>query len=337
VNGIRNDHDIIYSGIFKNADEIEMDWDVPNADTGIQTWARVPYTGSTEQAVITADNALSLAVGSWLSGETGGGLNILGAAQPLEESSAMRIGPLGISSIIEQGLLQADFNFPKPVQVMAVVDVDETMGGSCGGSAMFDGTGDDQTGEISGTFTFSNYCEEGIIINGRGELYGKVDLFSDEVVFLHFIFTDMNVLFGNESVTLDGRIRVNYLTSPPFMLLSYVYADNNLGVSYWLKDLIVDMVEGFDYVDFTDLMGRYYDPDHGYVEVEIDEPIRIYDDDLWPASGKFILVGAEGNQGGNTKASLEFLSETSFLVEADTDGDGVYDDYSSGPRFWSEL
>ena len=153
----------------------------------------------------------------------------------------------------------------------------------------------------------------------------------------HFTFTSMTIVLRNQSVTLDGRIRVSYLTSPPFMVLSYVYKDNNTGVSYWLKDLVVEMVAGLDYVDITDIMGRYYDPDQGYVEVEIEESIRMYDDDIFPSSGKFSLVGAEGNQGGNTKASLEFLSETTFLVEADTDGDGAFDDYSSGIQMWPEL
>lgn len=338
MNGIRNDHNILYSGIFQNAAEIAMDWEVPNADTGTQTWARVPYTGSTEQAVITADNALTLTVGTWVSGVTGSGLSAIGAVQKTEGGSADKLSVLDIPFILEDSFRQVGFRVVKPgAFVGAVVDINETMDGSCGGSARFVGTGDDQTGDISGTFRFNNYCEEDIIINGQGELSGIIDLFSDELVFYHFIFTDMTILFGNQSVTLEGRIRVSYLASPSFMVLSYVYTDNNTGVSYWLKDLVVEMVEGFDYVDITDLMGRYYDPDEGYAEIEIEESIRLYDDDLWPSSGKFFLVGAEGNQGGNTMTSLEFLSETSFLVEADTDGDGAYDDYSSGNQLWPEL
>ena len=57
VNGIRNDHDILYLESFENSDEITMDWEVPSADTGTETWTRVPYTGSTDQAVITSENA----------------------------------------------------------------------------------------------------------------------------------------------------------------------------------------------------------------------------------------------------------------------------------------
>jgi len=335
VNVNRNDHNILYSGVFANTDEIDMDWDVPNADSGSETWTRVPYTGITEQAVITAENALALTVGTWLSGTTGAELSVIGAVQENEGGAAEKLGLLDMPFIFEKGFRQVNFTvFNGETLMGALLDISETINGTCGGSARFEGTADDQTGDFSGTFRFNNYCEENIIVNGQGEITGIIDLFSEELVFYHYAFTGMTVSFGNQSFTLDGRVRVSYLSSPPFMVLSYVYTDNT--VSYWLKDLIIDIVEGLDYVDITDVMGRYYDPAYGYTEIELEEPIRIYNDGFWPASGKFLLVGAVGNQGGSTSASLEFLSETSFLVEADTDGDGAYDDYSSGIQLWSE-
>jgi hypothetical protein len=39
--GVRNWHDINYSGLFANANEIDMDWDVPGAETGMENWRRV--------------------------------------------------------------------------------------------------------------------------------------------------------------------------------------------------------------------------------------------------------------------------------------------------------
>jgi len=35
-----------------------------------------------------------------------------------------------------------------------------------------------------------------------------------------------------------------------------------------------------------------------------------------------------------TKALLTFLNSTEFRVEADTDGDGLYNDYNSGSLWW---
>ena len=74
--------------------------------------------------------------------------------------------------------------------------------------------------------------------------------------------------------------------------------------------------------------GTYYRWWHATVEtVEVDRAVTIT-----PVGHR-----VEGTQGGNTKARLNFLSATEFLVEADTDGDGLYDDYSSGTLLWSDI
>ena len=56
-----------------------------------------------------------------------------------------------------------------------------------------------------------------------------------------------------------------------------------------------------------------------------------------PSSGDLIVTGDTGIGGGATRARLTALNNTAFLVEADTDGDGQYDDYSSGAVSWDEI
>jgi hypothetical protein len=80
--------------------------------------------------------------------------------------------------------------------------------------------------------------------------------------------------------------------------------------------------------------GRFYDPEFGYVELSVEGLIQINVTDRWPSSGVMILTGAQGGSGGPTRARLTFLNATEFLVEADTDGDGAYDDYNSSPQLW---
>jgi hypothetical protein len=46
--GIRNVHYINYFGFFQSSDEINMDWDVPGAGTGSESWKRISYTDSTD-------------------------------------------------------------------------------------------------------------------------------------------------------------------------------------------------------------------------------------------------------------------------------------------------
>ena len=63
--------------------------------------------------------------------------------------------------------------------------------------------------------------------------------------------------------------------------------------------------------------------------ISVDDIIRIWDVDVGPSSGSLILSGAQG-----TKALLTFLNSAEFRVDADTDGDGFYNDYSSGTQLW---
>ena len=298
--GTRHDHDIIYSGLFVNPDEIAMDWDVPNADSGTGTWKRVSYTGNAYQAVVTEENALSLATDAWIASDTG-------------------------------GRIQLYFLTGDPT------NVDETIEGFCGGTARIVGTIDDQTGFFDGTLTYNEYCEEIFSLDGVAEFSGHTDLASGNPFHYLYNFSDITLVTDEDSYTVSGRKGFDFTDPQPEMLMSFVFLDNNLLESYWLKDLILEFAEILDYFELNSAIGRFYDPEFGYVDLSIEDTIQINDPDRWPVSGTMILTGVEGTQGGNTKARLNFLSATEFLVEADTDGDGLYNDYSSGTLLWSDI
>jgi hypothetical protein len=298
----------------------------------LENWRRISYTGIIDQAVITAENASIIAVGTWISGDTGASVGILGAVAEVQEDTGADNGVEAMMFLFDNVVLQTIPNETSGAIVGTVQGVEETIDGTCGGNARLVGSGDDQTGEIEGTITFNNYCDAGVTLNGVAEIFMHIDLVSEDIY--HYLFTFKNLTARQEgySSTIDGRIGANYVMSPPNMLLSYVVNDNLTGKSFWLKDLIIEMIEGISYVDITSATGRYYDPDYGYVEYNIVQVIRSYDGDAWPASGTMIFFGAD-----NTKIRFTFISATEFLVEADTDGDGAYDDYSSGTQLWSEL
>ena len=77
--------------------------------------------------------------------------------------------------------------------------------------------------------------------------------------------------------------------------------------------------------------GLEYEPDHGYVDVTTEEVFVIHDGDDWPSSGIHLIIGADGNE-----AKLTAIDNLSFRLEADTDGDGIYD-WDSGPLLWSDY
>jgi len=113
-------------------------------------------------------------------------------------------------------------------------------------------------------------------------------------------------------------------------VLKFKNPDTNNFETYWLD---VDQIqlgdEGGPYTDLTNINGRYYDYEYGYVDISVGDIIRILDADVGPSSGSLILTGVQG-----TKALLTFLNSTEFSVDADTDGDGFYNDFYSGTQLW---
>jgi hypothetical protein len=315
-----------------------MDWDVPGAENGMTTWRRVPYAGETDQAVITEENALSMAVNAWLGGEIGSAVGFVGAVEESPITTFDSLGILDTLYILDNVIQNVDMGDESKGPIIgALIDVNELENGSCGGNLRVIGTVDDQTGEVEAAVSLNNFCEEGVTLDGNAEMTGEIDLFSEDFRNYLLKFIDLSVQYEGLSVTIDGRMFANFELSPILILLSYVVTDNTVADTFWLKDLIVRITENFNSDDITDLTGRYYDPDFGYAEIEIEETIHINFNDMWPSSGKMVLIGAVTGQGGNTTTRLTFLSATEYLVEADTDGDGAYDDYSSGILLWSEL
>ncbi|MDX1775865.1 MAG: hypothetical protein R3297_04735 [Desulfobulbales bacterium] len=330
--GVRNAHDTYYSGLFATVDEVDMDWDVPGAATGVENWRRVPYSGVVDQALITADNAATIALGTWISGDTGSSIGILGTGAEARDDTRADQRIDAMQHLFDNVALQVIPDESGGIAISSVQSFDEAIYGTCGGNARLIGSGDDQTGEIEGTITFNNYCDAGITLNGIADIFMHIDLGSEDIYHYLITFTDLTARQEGYSSTIDGRIGADYTVYPYLTLLSYVVNDNLAGKSYWLKDLISEITEGFNYIEIAAVTGRYYDPDYGYVEYSIEQPIRIYDDDAWPTSGIMLFWGS-----ADTKIRFTFLNEAEYLVEADTDGDGAYDDYSSGPQLWSEL
>jgi hypothetical protein len=295
---------IYYDGQFVNANEIEADWDVPNALNGISKWKRVPYEGIWDQALIDSENALILAQETLLSGNMGMQMYIY-------------------------------YLNGKTTNVVDSIQV-----GSCGGNKILNGIIDALSGEFTGTLQYNDFCDDvrtdGFTVNGNAETAGYTDLDNNIGMDFQNTFKDLTYVLGENSFSFNGRKAIDRTVSPHAVLLSYVFTDNNTGISYWLKDWVFRHIHGDGYFENVSVIGRFYDPDFGYVELSIEEGIVIYAEDYWPSSGKLVLTGAEGTQGGDTKIRITYLSATEYLVESDTNGDGAYD-YNSGTLLFEDL
>lgn len=260
--------------------------------------AGISYTGITTQARIDEVNAVALAIGTWNSSDIGSNIDIFDSVQS------------------NDNILYGSCNIP---------------GGDNG--AIINGDVDDTTGIFNGTISFTNFCDEGMTINGPANFNGTVDLFTEEIINFTISFSSLALNFGEESITINGTMTANYDSAPILVTMSFIIRDNNLMKTYWFRDAQIQLVSNVDYVEIIGISGSYYDPDFGFVEIAAGQAIRLYDTENWPSSGTIILTGAQGTV-GDTKARLTFLSLTEYQVEADTDGDGFYNDYNSGILSW---
>jgi len=298
------------------------------------------YTGVTTAVTIDADNADTLLLGAYEGGLTASVFNVFGVARA--ESSHSNSGPrmLALTWVLEIFLYELDMQPQEPASYAGAIITDsETLFGSCGGSVYYDVGLDSIFGDFSGTADFREYCDAtnpDIVLDGRTDFSGDYDPLSFEIDDFSFIFREFTVTSGTGGYILNGSLNGSASTTRADISTSSVLQDSATGKTYWLKDFAIKVVKGNGFVDI-ELTGRYYDHDYGYVDVASQEPFRVYDYADWPARGILIMEGDEGVQGGNTMARLTVLDEDTYQVEADTDGDGTFDDYDSGPLAWIDI
>jgi hypothetical protein len=181
----------------------------------------------------------------------------------------------------------------------------------------------DVTGTYDGTFIFSQFCEDGIVISGDTNINGTVNLATAEILTVTYVFESLTV----DDFTYKGDVFVNDAVTPQIITLDLLAKDSASDKVYWAKDysLIITDINATDVE--IEVTGTYYDPDQGYVTVSTSEPLLVSTED-WPIFGILLCVGDK-----NTKARLTAINEYSYRIEADTNGDDTFD-YSSGDLIW---
>jgi hypothetical protein len=298
------------------------------------------YTGVTTPVAIDADNAETLLVGAYEGGLVASVFNILGAARAEATHSITMPRMVVLAEVFEAFLNELDLQPQHPAPYAGAIITDsETLPGSCGGSVYYDVGLDSIMGDFSGTADFREYCDASnpdLVLDGITDFSGDYEVFSLEIEDFTFIFRDLALTSSAGSYILNGSLNGSASAVRADINTSSVLEDAGTGKTYWLKDFVIKALQGNGFVDI-ELTGRYYDHDYGYVDVSTEEPFRVNDYENRPASGILTMEGAAGEQGGNTMARLIALDGDSFQIEADTDGDGSFDDYDSGPIPWNGI
>jgi hypothetical protein len=280
------------------------------------------YTGSTEQATLALGNSQALAIGSY-SGGSVGSFNISSSLAQNTESS------IDVGAYHRQRLLDAIKNSAQQVDyisasrnssaVSAALQTD-TLHGPCGGSLEVSMDVNESTGNFSGTFSYSGYCDSGVTMTGDGRFEGVYDLDQDQLRQFRMSFASISVTEPDSAYKLSGWVEVSYNADGFETGMDLLMQDSGNGKIYWLSDYAITATRMGSYTNVT-LSGRYYDPEYGYVDLRTDAPVRFGDSgDAWPLQGVLIVTGSDG-----ARIRMSFNEAGYCRLEADFNGDDEVD------------
>ncbi len=290
------------------------------------------YTGISNPAPITANNAQALTTGAII------GANTVGS--PISRISSSVSGETFESqeqSAINKNLLKFLFGFAKTVEIKSTKNIDEAISvaaiknesilGDCGGEFSYKLNVNDISGSFTGNFVFNNFCTAGTTINGSYPVDGVYVLLTDEFETINEHITNLTI----NNIVQTGEVSTDFRGYPPLIsILSDLYNRNSsTGKTYWVNDYTISILDVGTGLEIN-LSGRYYDPDFGYVDVSTTTPFFFDYTDEWPRSGVLLCSGL------NSKAILTVLDASSYFVDADRNGDGIYE-FNIGPFFWEDL
>ncbi len=269
----------------------------------------VTYTGLTTPAVIIDTNAEILAEGAIGGSTTGTAFGVVSDEQEVQPNPTI----LDVARILSNSVTQLDISPSSSTLPGAIVT--ESGSDPCldGGSISFSLSVDDVTLDFSGTFNFINCAEGGTTINGNATVSGSI---SASVVVFNFAFNPITVVSGAESYTMSGTIGTSANVSSVTITMEAQLRNNNTQMVEWVNNLTISAVDNISFLEMT-ITGRYYHPEHGYIDIETIVPLRINDLDQFPSSGQIIITGASGS-----KARLTADSNTQYMLEVDPDGGG---------------
>jgi hypothetical protein len=296
------------------------------------------YSGATNQAVVTADNSQALVVNAMDAGAGGAGISGIAGLDTVNHGQDATGRPLflGLAVVMESAIARMDRQSAAEQNPASAVESDaDTYPGSCGGSYSYNIQVDTDSGVFSGNLSFNGFCEEGITLNGSASFSGVVNVTLRQVETCTVSFNSLTGTSGSGSVTMGGQVYLAVSGAATMITMDMMVRDNGDGRVCKIENYQMDIADHGAYSVIV-VNGRYYDPDYGYVDLETTSALVVDDDDDYPRIGQLILTGANGAAGGPTAARLTALSETQCRVEADTDGDGIYD-YDSGAVLWTDL
>jgi len=272
----------------------------------------VTYTGLTTQAVITNANAKTLAEGALGGSTTGTAFGVVSDEQEVQPDPTI----LDVARILSNSVTQLDISPSSPILPGAIVTESGSEPCDDDGSISIDISIDDETFDFFGTFVFINCAEGGTTINGDASVSGTFGEF--DALVLDLVFDTLTVVSGAESYTMSGTIDTSATASGATITMDVRSRNNNTQLVEWLNNITIS-VTGSSPLVMT-ITGRYYHPEHGYVDIVTNTALQINVADQWPNAGQMTMTGASGS-----KTRLTVIDNTQYTLEVDADGDDIYE------------
>jgi len=291
----------------------------------------ITYSGNTTEATVSSNNAEEISTVAYQGGAFGSTMNLNGSAEA-EKIAAGHSLPLNLSKILNEAISKIDLSSENSSMHNAIKSASGSLPGNCGGNASYSISYDDQTGDFSGSMAFNSYCAAGATLSGSTGFAGRISMTTGKFLTISLSINAITAVSGSESMTVKGSMQYSYASTPYTVTYNVVVKDNVSSKIFWWNNLTLRITDGSGYEDLA-LSGRIYHPDYGYVTISTPTLFRFYDADVTPSSGVLLLTGETGTSGDSTSARLTVLSTTTYHIQADTNGDGVYD-WDSGTLNW---
>ncbi|HZV81782.1 MAG TPA: FG-GAP-like repeat-containing protein [Geobacteraceae bacterium] len=288
------------------------------------------YKGVTTQASVSQANAEDLGMGGYGGGSVGSAIGSVAMGKGVANAPVADRPVLQVAQVLKQATRRLDIprkaskrRIAKPAAAAAkVLQRIETsqVTGDGGGILSYTLDINDATGSFYGSLDFQNFTSQGIAISGKADMLGTFDASRQEFSRLTLSFKSLSMSGSEYSFTLIGTLSwgFNLIASTETQSINMVLQNNSDNQTYWFRNYELATTYTGTYLTQS-LSGRYYDPQHGYVDFTTRSPLVTYSGNSWPSQGLLLFSGRQGGQGW-----LDFQA-TYLLIEADTDGNGAYE------------
>jgi len=274
----------------------------------------VNYTGLTTPAVISDTNAKTLAEGVIGGSSTGTAFGVVSDEHDGQANPTV----LDVARILSNSVTQLDISPSSSILPGAIVTDSGSISCLDGGSISYSLSIDDVTGEFNGTFNFINCAEGGTTITGNTTVSGTINLSSFLFDPINFVFNPVTVISGTENYTMSGTVNISESVTSATIVMDARLRNNNTQMVEWINNLAITTTVSSP-VEMT-ITGRYYHPQHGYIDIQTTWAFQINVADQWPNLGQMIITGAN-----DSRARVTAISNTQYTLEVDADGDRTYE------------